>query len=265
MSARVIGMVCRQRFLGIGRSGLLTNRAVTASLSERLVMSVTSRMPAISRHAALDSGAFQSASVFDGGPVTLPTDVVTSPKFRRQAWAVGFGLLCLVIAGRVAMAQQAAPVTADTGSIDAKMSQAKAFIDKMSVMVSDGFAELEEARKSQNINRVNCVNDALTTMNGLKRLADSNFTALQECASRKDSDGADHEYIKVSIAFNKSEELSGQLKGCGGPSVDGTIDGRPYIEKDFATDLPQINPVAGLNDLTTPLEVPPSASPFFKQ
>lgn len=218
-------------------------------------MSVTSQMPAVS--------AVGPVALNASGQLTFSKRQFFS---KRQAWALILGLVCLAVAGRVAGAATAAPGAVPEGtSIDAQLSQAKAFIDKMSTMVSDGFTELEEARKSQNINRVNCVNDALTTMNGLKRLADSNFTALQECASRKDASCSEHEYVKVSIAFNKSEELAGQLKGCGGPSVDGTIDGRPYIEKDFASDLPQINPVAGLNDLTTPLEVPPSASPFFKQ
>lgn len=184
-----------------------------------------------------------------------------SQRRRRQMVAMAIGAACLVAAGKVAAEDAAAP---DPQSIDSKTAQAKNFIDKMSSMVSDGFSELEEARKSQNINRVNCVNDALTTMNGLKRLADSNYTALQECSSRKDADCAEHEYVKVSIAFNKAEELSGQLKGCGGPSVDGTIDGKPYIEKDFSNDLPQINPTAGLTDLASPIEIPPSASPFFK-
>lgn len=179
---------------------------------------------------------------------------------KRQYLAMMIGAFCLIIAGRVA-AEDAPPV--DTSTIDSKMQQSKAFIDKMSAMVSDGFTELEDARRSQNINRVNCVNDALTTMNGLKRLADSNYTALQECASRKDADCAEHEYVKVSIAFNKAEELQGQLKGCGGPAVDGTIDGRPYIEKNFSADIPDINPTAGLTDLAPPLENVPSASPFF--
>lgn len=181
---------------------------------------------------------------------------------KRQYLAMMIGACCLIVAGRVAA--EDAPAAADTSSIDSKMQQSKAFIDKMSAMVSDGFAELEDARKSQNINRVNCVNDALTTMNGLKRLADSNYTALQECGSRKDADCAEHEYVKVSIAFNKAEELQGQLKGCGGPAVDGTIDGKPYIEKTVDKDMPEINPTAGLTDLGPQLEVPPSVSPFFK-
>ena len=180
---------------------------------------------------------------------------------KRQYLAMMIGACCLIVAGRVA-AEDAPAV--DPSSIDSKMQQSKNFIDKMSTMVSEGFSELEEARKSQNINRVNCVNDALTTMNGLKRLADSNFTALQECASRRDGDCAEHEYVKVSIAFNKAEELQGQLKGCGGPAVDGTIDGRPYIEKNIDKDMPEINPTAGLTDLAPPIENPPSVSPFFR-
>jgi len=123
---------------------------------------------------------------------------------------------------------------------------------------------LEEARKSQNVTRVNCVNEALTTMKGLMRLAESNYTAMQECASRRDAGCTEHEFVKISIAFNKSEELEGQLKGCGGPSVDGAIDGQPYIEKKIDPNMPELDPTAGLNDLPTKIENPPSASPFFK-
>jgi len=180
----------------------------------------------------------------------------------RQYIAMATGAFCLVIAAAVG-AEEAAPPPADAGTIDRQLEQGKAYIDRLHKMVSDGFSELEEARRSQNITRVNCVNEALTTMKGLMRLAESNYLAMQECASRKDGACAEHEYVKISIAFNKSEELEGQLKGCGGPSVDGAIDGRPYIEKNIDPDLPDIDPTLGLTDLSPKLENPPSASPFF--
>jgi hypothetical protein len=184
---------------------------------------------------------------------------------RAQAWrqsvAAAVGALCLAVAAGVA-AQETAPA-APEGS-ERQLEQGKASIDRMHKMVSSGFNELEEARKSQNITRVNCVNEALTTMKGLMRLAESNYLAMQECNSRKDTQCVEHEYVKISIAFNKSEELDGQLKGCGGPAVDGAIDGRPYIEKNIDPDLPDIDPTEGLTDLAPMLEVPPSNSPFVK-
>jgi hypothetical protein len=180
----------------------------------------------------------------------------------RQYIAMTTGAFCLVIAAAVG-AEETAPPPTDAGTIERQLEQGKAYIDRLHKMVSDGFSELEEARRSQNITRVNCVNEALTTMKGLMRLAESNYLAMQECGSRKDSACAEHEYVKISIAFNKSEELEGQLKGCGGPSVDGAIDGRPYIEKNIDPDLPDIDPTLGLTDLSPKLENPPSASPFF--
>ncbi len=180
----------------------------------------------------------------------------------RQYIAMTAGALCLVVAAAVGAEEAPAPA-AEPGTIDRQLEQGKAYIDRLHRMVSDGFSELEEARKSQNITRVNCVNEALTTMKGLMRLAESNYLAMQECSSRKDAACAEHEYVKISIAFNKSEELDGQLKGCGGPSVDGAIDGRPYIEKTIDPDLPDIDPTLGLTDIPPLLENPPSASPFL--
>ncbi len=179
----------------------------------------------------------------------------------RQYIAMAVGLLCLVIA--VAVGAEEAQAPADPGKIEGQLAQGKAYVDRLHKMVSDGFNELEEARKSQNITRVNCVNEALTTMKGLMRLAEGNYMSMQECAARKDGGCAEHEYVKISITFNKSEELEGQLKGCGGPSVDGAIDGRPYIEKVIDPDVPDVEPTQGLTDIVPKLEQQVSASPFF--
>jgi hypothetical protein len=181
----------------------------------------------------------------------------------RQYISMTIGAICLLAAVAVGAEAQTAPPAPEPGNIDRHIEQGKAYIDRLHKMVSDGFSELEEARKSQNISRVNCVNEALTTMKGLMRLAEGNYLGMQECGSRKDAACAEHEYVKISIAFNKAEELDGQLKGCGGPAVDGAIDGKPYIEKKLDSDLPDIDPTQGLTDIAPMLETPPSASPFF--
>ena len=182
---------------------------------------------------------------------------------RREYLAIAIGICCLLIAAAVG-AQKAGEKTPSVDNIPGQTQQGKANVERMHKMVSEGFKELEEARKAQNISRVNCVNDALTAMKGLLRLAESNFLALQEAGSRNDAGGVEHEYVKISIAFNKTEELYGQLQGCGGPSTDGAIDGKPYIEKVVDPDTPEIDPTVGLDEIPQNLENPPSASPFFK-
>lgn len=206
-------------------------------------------------------------------PVRMPGSAANLPgapnprshkDMLRQYIAMTVGVFCLMAAAAVA-AQESTPPPPERGNVDTQLEQGKLYIDRLHKMVSEGFSELEEARKSQNITRVNCVNEALTTMKGLMRLAESNYLAMQECGSRKDSACTEHEFVKISIAFNKSEELQGQLKGCGGPSVDGAIDGRPYIEKTVDPDLPDIDPTDGLLELAPFIEEVPAASPFFNK
>jgi hypothetical protein len=177
---------------------------------------------------------------------------------------MAIGVCCLVLAATVG-AQQANEKKPSVDNIPGQTEQAKANVERMHKMVSEGFKELEEARKAQNISRVNCVNDALTAMKGLLRLAESNFLAMQEAASRNDAGDVEHEYVKISIAFNKCEELYGQLQGCGGPSTGGAIDGKPYIEKQVDPDMPDVDPTAELDDIPMSIEDPPSASPFFTE
>ena len=183
---------------------------------------------------------------------------------RRVVAGLIVGVVSLAGAALV-IAQETPPVpkAAEEGGLDRKLDQSRAYVDRMRNMISSGFTELEEARKSQNVARVNCVSDALSTMKGLLRLAEGIYLSMQECASRKDAACTEHEYVKISVAFNKSEEMEGSLKGCGGPSVDGAIDGKPVIEKAVDPDIPDLNPTGGLNDLAPKLESPPSASPFF--
>ncbi len=180
---------------------------------------------------------------------------------RREFVAMAIGTSCLLIA--VAVGAKQGKKSSTTDNISGQLDQAKVMIEKMHKMVKSGFAELQDARSASNVARVNCVNDALTAMKGLLRLAEGNFLAMQEAASRKDKSGVEHEFIKVTIAYNKTDELNGQLQGCGGPSTDGAIDGRPYIEKNVDTDLPNVDPTEGLKDLDPSLQNPPSASPFF--
>ena len=181
---------------------------------------------------------------------------------RREVLAMLIGTMCLLIAAAVGAKGGKKAVSVD--NIGGQIDQAKVMVEKMHKMVRSGFEELQDARSAANVSRVNCVNEALTAMKGLLRLAEGNFLAMQEASSRKDASGVEHEFIKVTIAYNKTDELNGQLQGCGGPATDGAIDGRPYIEKNIETDLPNVDPTEGLKDLPPSLENTVSASPFFK-
>jgi len=181
---------------------------------------------------------------------------------KRLVTASIVGVFSLVIAVVVAGKE------GDTGSrvpAEQQLKQAESYVTRMREMLSAGFSELENARKQQNITRVNCVNEALTTMKGLLKLGEQNLLALQEYVASKDAEKAEHEYVKISITFNKMEEINGQLQGCGGPAagVEGAVDGKPYIEKILDPDLPAVDPAQGLKDLVPMLEKIGSSSPFI--
>lgn len=210
------------------------------------------------------AGALMASSVPFAGRAGFADRALTSETFGgrgvRLMVAVAFGVACLFVALFVS-AQEAKP-SADPAQVAKQLEQARAFVARMGSLIGGAFNELEEARKAQNVSRVNCVGEAVSTMKGLLRLSEGNLLVMQECVSRNDAGCTNHEFVKISIAFNKTEELDGQLKGCGGPAVDGAIDGRPVIEKNVG-DTPDLDPTQGLNDMAPQLENPPSASPFY--
>lgn len=210
------------------------------------------------------AGALMAAPAPFAGPGSFAERGLQSDGFGRRGVrllvAVAFGVACLFVALLVSAEETKQP--ADPAVLAKQLEQARAYVARMGSLIGGAFNELEEARKAQNVSRVNCVGEAVGTMKGLLRLSEGNLLVMQECVSRNDAACTNHEHVKISIAFNKTEELDGQLKGCGGPAVDGAIDGRPVIEKNVG-DTPDVDPTEGLNDLSPKLENPPSASPFY--
>lgn len=136
-------------------------------------------------------------------------------------------------------------------------------MEEMKATLARGFEQLRDARQEQNIQKLNCVNEALSAIKGLMRLSEQNYVMLQEAAAKKDARTAEHEFVKLSIAHNKIKELDGRVQSCGGPANSGRIDGRPDIDRIKDADLPTEDPVESLNDFRADLDRPPSASPFF--
>jgi hypothetical protein len=99
-------------------------------------------------------------------------------------------------------------------------------------------------------------------MKGLLKLAEENMLSLRETAARSDRESAEFEHMKISIASDKFVELDAQVRSCGGPAMDGSIDGRPVVNKIFNDDLPEADPSDSFKDTEVLLERPPSASVF---
>ena len=143
------------------------------------------------------------------------------------------------------------------------LSTGEIAVREMNDVVREVLDSLAEARKNNDFQRMNCVGEVLTTIKGLLRLSDQNTMSLRERVISRDRTGAEHEYVKISIARGKVLELQAQAKGCGGPSSETVFEGTPLVERNFDKDLPLEEPTAGLSQPAVTIEPPPSASPYF--
>jgi hypothetical protein len=160
-----------------------------------------------------------------------------------------------------AMAQRTQP--AIKLSPQQQLKKATKNMQAMKKVLTGAFETLKEARSEQDMQKLNCINEALSAIKGLMRLSEQNFVMLQEAVARSDARTAEHEFVKISIAHNKIGDLDGQVRSCGGPSSGGTVDGRPIIEILKDRDLPEEDPAEGLKIIQVDVDRPPSASPFF--
>jgi len=130
------------------------------------------------------------------------------------------------------------------------------------------FKELKKARASQQIAKLNQINETLSLIKGLLFLNEKHFLALQEAAARDERDEAEHHFVKIGVAHEKMVgELAGRIQTAGGlDEAGGTVDGRPQIDTNADPDIPAEDPVgqSALLDLVNiDAARPPSASPFF--
>jgi hypothetical protein len=176
------------------------------------------------------------------------------PK-RRESIAIAVGMGAIVLAAAIGAEER----KADTAAM---LTQGKRYVDRMQEMVGDGAKAYEEARKSGVQSRMECVNEALPTLKGLLRLSEGNYSALQEAVATNDTAAAEADFVKISVAVNKAEELFGQLMSCVGAPFFGPWHG-PYMEKQIDPDLPDIDPTTGLESLNPQSDVAPSTTPFF--
>lgn len=173
---------------------------------------------------------------------------------NRNQVLVGLGLALMVPS--VAFAQ----FDEENLSVGEMTKRSGTQVREMDAVIQAAFDSLEDARSEEDIQRVSCINDALTAMKGLLKLAEENMLSLRESAARGDDSAVQFEYIKIGIASDKFVELDAQVRSCGGAAMEGSIDGRPVVDQIFSEDLPEADPVEQFQQTGVFIERPPSAS-----
>lgn len=106
-----------------------------------------------------------------------------------------------------AASARAAPVPVKVTIPDPeKLKRTTEHLAKMRGWVDQVAGGAEQARRERDVLKLNCVNEALTQMKALLRVAESADLAMREAVSRKDP-SADAEYARVAIAKVKVEKL----------------------------------------------------------
>lgn len=122
----------------------------------------------------------------------------------------------LAAATAVAAAPQATQKgsTAQKGSTDTDKLEASAEqIARMKASLKQVLARVEEARNEKDVVKLNCVNEKLTQIKALLKVAEQADVALHEAVANKDP-GASSEFVKIGIARSKVEVLRGQSEQC---------------------------------------------------
>jgi hypothetical protein len=89
-------------------------------------------------------------------------------------------------------------------------------VSVMRVALRDVLQKLEEARNTKDVVKLTCVNEKLTQIKGLLRISEQSDVALQEAIARRESQTADHEFTKVTIARSRVDQLRAEAEQCMG-------------------------------------------------
>lgn len=179
------------------------------------------------------------------------------------------GFMAVLVAAGLASAQPqppasapaAAPAVAKASDVpdDEKLERSTGALGDMREVLRQVLEKLEEARRTKDVVKLNCVNEKLTQIKGLLRISEQADVGLQEAVARRDGPAGEHEFTKVMIAQQKVKQLRAEAEECIGQLAFRT-DENLSVEVEEPRDLPGGDPT----QTQTPTDVnvrPPPASP----
>jgi hypothetical protein len=130
-----------------------------------------------------------------------------------------------------------------------KMGDTKARIDKL----------LDRARKQKDVIKINCLGDKSTQVKGHIAVADQSMASLDTAISRSDDGARQHEFMRLSILYQKVVVLGTEAENCIGEDV--TYVGETKVDVEVDPSIPSGDPTEPLLPLPD-VERPPEATPF---
>ncbi len=95
-----------------------------------------------------------------------------------------------------------------------KLALSTRAIAKMRAGLASVMKSLDEARRSRDVVKLNCVNEKLTELKGLLRISEQADVALQEAVATRNEVGVRHEFTKLDIAGGRADTLQRESSQC---------------------------------------------------
>ena len=176
-----------------------------------------------------------------------------------KRWRRNAVVLVLAMFGGVALAQEAAEAAkADVPEAPARedgsddpaaqiapsryVEVAQESVAAMRVALSKGLEELKMAREKRDAVELTCVNENVTAMKGILRVAEDAVVALQESMSANDTERGRYEYRKIHVSKRKMDELLTAAINCAGADVTSS---NTSVTMEVDPDLANIDPYYG--------------------
>jgi len=165
-------------------------------------------------------------------------------RIRRHGWGLAVCMLLSAVYG-VADAQSPASVT-DTQvgmqrqvqlSSQDQLTQADAFVARMSVAGGSVRRMLEQARAQRDVVKTLCLNDKLNQIDVATRSAQDRRAALEQASIRKDADLANHEFTILTVLRQRVEQLGAEANQCIGEEA--AFIGETKVTTTIDTNLPR--------------------------
>jgi len=195
-------------------------------------------------------------------------------RTSRVKWTAHLGL-ALVFAAASVFAQPAPGTPAGAGgkaearvpfgkgsqlTAQEQLNQTDAYLDKMDAVAAEVERLAQKAKEEKDIIKLNCVNDKKAQILSHRDNARQYRESLKLAASRGDDGARNHEFAKLTIAYQKVIVLQKEAEACVGEEtgyvgetrVEAVVD--PNITKEDPTTLP--------GEPVEPVEIPPVESPY---
>ncbi len=141
----------------------------------------------------------------------------------------------LAIASWVLAAPAFGQVPRGTSDVD-KLEAAAENLARMKTSLKIVLARVEEARNEKDVVKLNCVNEKLTQIKALLKVAEQADIALHEAVANRDP-VAESEYAKIGIARSKVEGLRTESEQCIG-QLAYVVDEKTTVEVQQPANLP---------------------------